>query len=277
MVYIERQPHPALAPYIKLFWYARDPLAAHGLERVLPAGHIQIVISLARDYLTDCSAYLQDCGAMASRRRSPAALITGMRSRFDLIDRFDMAELIGVIFRPGGAVPFFHTSASVFSDTETAISDVWGHNAETLRERMREAGSMEEKLNTLEGEFLRRIRERPPKELPATVSLALAALHGEQTTIREIGRRTGLSTRRLSEVFRQQVGVSPKLYQRILRFQSAVQQLHRGTDLRWMELALECGYYDQSHFANDFREFSGINPTTYSVTPRTWSNHLPVE
>jgi AraC-like DNA-binding protein len=96
-------------------------------------------------------------------------------------------------------------------------------------------------------------------------------------TIQEIGRQTGLSTRRLSEVFRERVGVSPKLYQRILRFQRAVQQMHRGTDVRWMELALECGYYDQAHFANDFREFSGINATTYSATRRMWSNHLPVE
>jgi AraC-like DNA-binding protein len=277
MVYIEQQPHPALAPYIQLFWYARNPLATHGLERVLPAARMQVVISLARDYLTDCSAYLRDTGAVASTRHSPAALITGMRSRFDLIDRFDMEELIGVIFRPGGTVAFFHTNTDIFTDAETAFEDVWGRRASTLRERMREAGDVGSKFDLLENEFLRRLSGRQPEIQPAAVSLALSALQGGQVTIQEISRQTGLSARRLSEVFREQIGVSPKLYQRILRFQRAVQQMHLGTDVRWMELALECGYYDQSHFVNDFREFSGINPTTYSATLRMWSNHLPIE
>jgi AraC-like DNA-binding protein len=71
--------------------------------------------------------------------------------------------------------------------------------------------------------------------------------------------------------------VSPKLYCRIQRFQRTVQQLHRGVDIPWAELALACGYYDQSHFANDFRAFSGISPTTYTNSNRPWSNHIALE
>src|SRR5882757_4871130 len=55
MLYLERSPHPALAPYIKTFRYAFDPGATHRHERILPNGHPQIVISLARDYLTDAN------------------------------------------------------------------------------------------------------------------------------------------------------------------------------------------------------------------------------
>jgi AraC-like DNA-binding protein len=77
-------------------------------------------------------------------------------------------------------------------------------------------------------------------------------------------------------VFREQIGVSPKVYARILRFQRAVQKMHAGADIRWAELALACGYYDQAHFANDFRDFSGISPTTYSVSQRKWKNHVPL-
>jgi len=57
MLYLERRPHPALAPFIKTFWYACDPEATHRHERILPNGHPQIVISLARDYLTDANHY----------------------------------------------------------------------------------------------------------------------------------------------------------------------------------------------------------------------------
>jgi len=94
------------------------------------------------------------------------------------------------------------------------------------------------------------------------------------STVREVARSTGWSERRLSQVFREQVGFSPKAWTRIQRFQRAVRQLHAGIDLPWAELALECGYYDQSHFANDFRAFSGIDATTYSARRTRWANHV---
>src|SRR5437773_2037032 len=72
------------------------------------------------------------------------------------------------------------------------------------------------------------------------------------TTAAAPTRDIGVSPRRLSQLFREQIGDSPKLYCRIQRFQQAVQLIHRGADIHWAELALTCGYYDQSHFANDF-------------------------
>jgi AraC-like DNA-binding protein len=95
-------------------------------------------------------------------------------------------------------------------------------------------------------------------------------------TVREVARSTGWSERRFSQIFREQVGFSPKVWTRILRFQRAVQQLHAGVDLPWAELALDCGFYDQSHFANEFRAFSGIDATTYSAGARPWANHVAV-
>jgi AraC-like DNA-binding protein len=56
-----------------------------------------------------------------------------------------------------------------------------------------------------------------------------------------------------------------------------VRQLHAGTDLKWAELALECGFYDQSHFANEFRAFSGIDATTYSALRTQFTNHIRVQ
>jgi AraC-like DNA-binding protein len=271
MIYIERNPHPALAPYIKLFWYTRNPLAQHGLERVLPTAHLQIVMSLARDYLTDCN------GSMSGH--SAASILGGIRSRYQVIDRFDMTELIGVIFRPGGTTPFFPMSAHDAANTEIGLGDLWGRHEARLRDRLRESGHIGEKFRILDAEFLQRLAQRRATQQPPALSLALTAMHGsdEALTVGGISRRIGLSTRRLSEIFREQVGTTPKLYLRILRFQKAVQQLHRGTDVRWMDLALNCGYYDQSHFVNDFREFSGINPTTYSATRRLWSNHILID
>jgi|SRR5271170_1073762 len=89
-------------------------------------------------------------------------------------------------------------------------------------------------------------------------------------------RSIGVSERRLSLVFREQLRMSPLMWLRIRRLQAAVRALYNGVEVPWAELALRCGYYDQSHFANDFGAFSGINPTTYSVHRGPWQNHIPV-
>jgi len=281
MIYIERRPHPALAPYIRCYWYAHDPHAEHGRERVLPVGSMQVVMSLARDYLTDCTSGQIDCnsGVECHSQPSAPALLIGMRLKYDVIDRYDMAELMGVSFRTGGTAPFFDCSASAFTELQLPLEDVWGSRAKALRERLRETNTVGAKFAMLESEYLLRLEQSRRREKPGAVTFALSALRrrDDRMTVLEIGRHAGLSTRRLTELFREHVGLSPKSYQRILRFQRAVQQMHRGTDVRWMELALECGYYDQSHFVNDFREFSGISPTTYASSQRIWSNHVPCD
>jgi len=60
-------------------------------------------------------------------------------------------------------------------------------------------------------------------------------------------------------------------------FSAFSEQLHAGIDIPWSEMALECGYYDQSHFANESRAFSGIDTTTYSARRALWTNHIPVD
>src|SRR5262249_39389287 len=96
-------------------------------------------------------------------------------------------------------------------------------------------------------------------------------------TVRDVARGTGWSERRFSQVFRESVGHSPMVWCRIQRFQRAVKMLHKGGDMPWAELALDCGFYDQSHFANEFRAFSGVDATTYSTRRTVWANHIEAE
>jgi AraC-like DNA-binding protein len=86
-----------------------------------------------------------------------------------------------------------------------------------------------------------------------------------QSSIAEIARRSGWSERRFSQVFREQVGFPPKVWCRLQRFQRAVRQLRAGVEVPWAEMAVDCGFYDQTHFANEFRSFSGIDLTTYTA------------
>jgi AraC-like DNA-binding protein len=273
MLYLEHIPQPALSPFIKALWYVRDPHATHRHERVLPTGQAQIVISLARDYLTDANNFAHPLN------HSPAGIFLGIYSRYQQIDAIDFTELIGVVFHPGGTVPFFPDNSSKFTNHETSLDDLWGRASQNLRNELREAPSPEQKFALLEFALLTRLSFSKHQRRDPILDYALTHLHASPgtTTITELTRTTGLSPRRLSERFNQQVGVSPKLYCRIQRFQQALQLMHRGADVRWAELALACGYYDQSHFANDFRAFSGLSASDYSTTNRIWANHIPLD
>jgi AraC-like DNA-binding protein len=276
VLYLERSPQPELAPYLKSLWYCCYPNAPHRREIILPSGHLQIVISLAADHLTDCANDLH-----APPRPQSFAVLVGIHSSYQVIDSADLTHLIGLVFHPGGSTPFFSTCTHLFTNLETSLEDIWGNAAPSLRDRLREAPTPAAKFDTFETALLQRLSlagARTNARNPL-VDFALDTLHTAPgaTTIAELSRTTGLSTRRLSQLFAEHVGVSPKLYCRIQRFQQAVQELHRGVDVPWAELALACGYYDQSHFANDFRAFSGISPTTYSTATRPWSNHITLD
>jgi AraC-like DNA-binding protein len=67
------------------------------------------------------------------------------------------------------------------------------------------------------------------------------------------------------------------LYCRVQRFTRALQTVGGTADVGWTELALTCGYYDQSHFNRDFREFAGMSPSQFLAHHRPWLNHVAVD
>jgi AraC-like DNA-binding protein len=283
LLYLEHIPAAPLHAFVRTLWYTKAPQLEHHRERVLPNGCTQVILNLERDYLLDCPE-----GEAA--QPWPAALIVGGRSIYEIVDSSDMADLIGVVFEPGGFPVFARDAADRFSNRSVALEDVWGAPARSLRDRLREAPDARERFRCLEEFLLERLAARASLRapMPALISgsvrqqMAQFALSRfgrapAMTTVRDVARSTGWSERRFSQVFREQVGHSPKVWCRIQRFQQAVRLLHAGADVRWAELALDCGFYDQSHFANEFRAFSGVDATTYSAMRTKWANHIRVE
>jgi AraC-like DNA-binding protein len=276
MIYIEHTPAPPLNRFVRMLWYARAPQPAPRHERVLPTGRTQIILNLARDYILDA----RETGALV---KAAPSLVIGSRSVYEVVDTSDMADLIGIVFEPGALPLFANDAADLFSNRSVALEDIWGNQARSLRDRLREVDTPTAKIRHLEADLMHRLQARlacRPVQLPGAVEYALTRFDRAPgvASVAEVARSTGWSERRFSQVFREQVGLSPKVWCRVQRFQRAVQRLHAGADIHWTELALDCGFYDQAHFANEFRAFSGIDPTTYSSLRATpWANHIPVD
>ena len=113
------------------------------------------------------------------------------------------------------------------------------------------------------------------------VEYAVRNFIAQPATIRiaEVSDKTGFSTRRFIELFKQHVGMTPKLFCRVRRFQKVLRSITSGKPVNWTGVALDGGYFDQAHFIHDFRAFSGINPSKYLVDYQDFPrhpNHLPM-
>ncbi len=255
-MYLQCRPSLALAPYIETLWYCEGYGATHRRERVLPNGRFQLIIDLAAP--------------------SAPALLIGMRTGYDILETACLQSVMGVLFRPGGSLPFFDTPADSLYNQALPLDLIWGSGSGELRDRLLESASPSGRLGILNAELQRRLERA---ELHPAVLYALGVFSHDPHTrgVIEIARDAGLSRRRFAGLFREQVGLPPKLYCRLRRFQQVVRRVASGARVDWAEVALAGGYYDQAHMAHEFREFSGVSPGAWAASERPFQNHAIVD
>ncbi len=94
-----------------------------------------------------------------------------------------------------------------------------------------------------------------------------------------IGRvvnQIALSQTRFIQIFREEIGLTPKLFCQVQRFQQAIQHIAKTPHPNWTDIALQCGYYDQAHFINAFQRFSGITPSAFAPQDPEHPSNLPM-
>jgi AraC-like DNA-binding protein len=264
-------PGPPLDEFIDRFWFIADT-PSHPRERILPSGTVQLVINL-----TDDEIRIFDASDPARPRRYSGAVVSGPYSNFFLIDPLVHASMIGVYFRPGRAIPVLGAPVSELADAHVNLESVWGRTAAELRERLGMAAAPEKRFAVLEEVLLRRLRQSPPRHGAIPVALDAFEKADVAVKIRDLARQVGLSQRRFIQLFTTEVGLTPKLYGRVRRFQRARELVRQATELDWAALALACGFFDQSHLISDFGEFSGLSPVAYlnQMTKHVMLNHVP--
>ena len=259
-----------LAGFVDLLWFYEGPPRPHKMERLLPDGSMELVVNLDDDEVR-----VYDRRDHTRYERLSGGVLIGPHSDFFVIDTAEQERVLGIHFHPGGAFPFLRLPAAELHGLHVSLADVWGGFAGEFRERLIAAPSVEVRFDLLETALLKRL-ERPLARHPA-VGFALrefrGAARGEVAAVRE---ETGLSERRFIELFRQQVGLPPKLYCRVRRFQRAIRRVARGGVVDWAGVAVDCGYFDQAHLIHDFRAISGLSPGEYAQLRTEHLNHVPI-
>jgi AraC-like DNA-binding protein len=238
------KPGASLARFVNVLWLSQGYVPGpHRQERLLPGADCALILDL--------------------REGNRHPILSGPHSRFFLVDTADQFSLAGVSFKPGGAFPFLGAPMCEFANAHIMLEDVWGAVAVELRQRVLEARTPEGKLGVLEALLVARLACAPKCHPAVGYALDTIARAPAATTIARLTDRVGLSHRRFLDLFTAEVGVTPKVFSRLRRFQGALRCANAGGAVDWTTVALTCGYYDQAHFIHDFRAFSGISPTTY--------------
>src|SRR5262249_5650115 len=180
----------------------------------------------------------------------------------------------GVAFKPGGTAPFMRVPAHETCDADVPLEALWGQRrAGTLRERLLESDSPNTALDALEA-ILHEMCTAPGVHRAVIFALTAFDRAPLTTSIAAVTAKVGLSAKRFIERFKIDVGMTPKRYCRIRRFQRAVTVASQGVDVDWAQVALDCGYFDQAHFIHDFRTFAGLTPTAYQAARTLFQNHV---
>jgi AraC-like DNA-binding protein len=182
---------------------------------------------------------------------------------------------VGVHFKPWGLAPFLAMPAAELRDRPVTVEEVWDRpTSAELRDRLATAAGPHEMLTLLEDELMRRACETDGLGLVRHTSRVIAAARGA-VTIGDLSAAAGVSGTHLAQRFKEVVGVTPKRLARTYRFAATVLAIDPAGPVDWLELAARAGYYDQAHFGNDFRTFTGLTPTRYLDVRRRFLREHP--
>jgi AraC-like DNA-binding protein len=256
---LSTRPGPLLESAVECLWHYRGgDTQIHGRERVVPNGRFQLVLDLT----------------------ARVATVSGLRIDHVVVDAANLPCAMGVVFRPGGATRFFEGSALDFYGRAVPLASVWGPRTRLLLDQLGDESSARKRIAILEVALANVCRERDGKcPVPPAVEHALRTFHATSgiKTIANVSREVGWSRRWLTQSFAESVGMAPKRYCRLLRFQHVVRQVVSGRRIDWANLAIVCGFCDQAHLAHEFRAFSGLTPEGFLGAQRPFANHVRLD
>ncbi|MEM9530422.1 MAG: AraC family transcriptional regulator [Pseudomonadota bacterium] len=257
---MEFVPHSVAAPHaewIETIFHYKGLEPDHSIERLVPTGHVFVLFEL-----DGYTRHTYDNVSLQPNADFHKAWVSGVRDECLSISAHSDSEMAVVQFKPFGAAPYLQMPMDQLTNKVVAGADLHAGRLLDLREALHATSSSEDKFALLTGWLDERYETaaRPPDRLIEAVNAinenptsnildATCAFRGTQKT--------------LIDQFKRFVGLTPKTYQRIVRFNEVFNEIREQGTINWAEVAYECGYADQSHFIREFRRFSGFKPADF--------------
>jgi AraC-like DNA-binding protein len=275
--YREFAPCEALRDYVRAF-FSFGPPTEHPpggrplLSEVRFAGCGPIGAPIFADgHVSLAFSFERACARGGNWRHAPTAPrgdVIGPMSAVGAASPDQIPESVGVFLQAGHARALTGAPAAELADRVVALNDLWGAAAASLPPELADAGEAA-RIDRLESILRRRLAQAPVAEtalkLPALAQCILRARG--RLRIEQLAGAAGVSRQHLTRSFREAVGVTPKMFARLARFQAGLAYAGCGANIDWARAAPELGYADQSHMIREFREFSSLTPEALARQP----------
>lgn len=256
-----------------IYYDGIDPI--HQMDRFLPDGNTELIVNL-----NDQPQYIFDNDTLKQIQTCRHAWISGVRTQPITIPSGRGSRMLIVAFKRGRAYPFYSLPMSELADRVLEADDVFGNRILNLREQLLACTSPEEMFALVEIFLLRQAGARlSPDASSRCVEYAVSRILNQPNRLvfQQLSLQIGYSQKHFIDMFKQHVGIPPKQYMKIMRFQNAVFQIEQDASVYWSEIAIQNGFYDQAHFIHEFRNFSGFTPGEYLKRKSDTLNYVPVQ
>jgi len=248
-------PPEILKPFIKYFWAMDNPMDS-----------IANTLTAFPDGCPGMIMFQSENGGLCDNRNKklPPIYLYGQTVAPSNLSYSGKFSVLGICFEPYAIKSIFGIDANEFTNSGIDFNLIQDKKHSTLSEQLVETDGLEGKIKMLSNYLLyqHQSNERQTDELTKYAITQIIQSKGN-LSLKELHRKLQLSERSLERKFNQAIGISPKLFSRICRFQESLKQLHASNYEKLSDIAYENEYADQSHLIRAFKEFTGISPLQY--------------
>jgi AraC-like DNA-binding protein len=249
------KPAPGLEPFVRLYSQRRMRLKDALVVHPVPARAAPVIEFLFGDLFQVLY------GSKPVVEITPRVVVVGLQTHRRLqLQLQGTIESFVILFQPAGFHRMFSIPMHELTDHDYEAHSVLGTFISRLEERLGNMESFEERVHVANQYLMDRVIRLGGVDEVLVAANQITALGG-RLPIAALANNTGLSLRQLERRFIEQVGVRPKLYARIARFEAALDCKTRSSAKSWTDVAHEFGYFDQMHMIHEFEEFTGETPT----------------
>ncbi len=234
----ELTPEGPLSRYVQRIRIGRDDFPAPIVEHVLPDGAVHLFFELGDNV---------------------RALAMGATSAPTPVQLAGKLEQVGLQLRPGGVAAILGVPASALNGHVVPLTDLWGPVANDVLERVG-AAPVHARAAIIVEALRERLASNEASDRRAAESVRRIIRSRGTMPVRDLADALGIGERRLEQLFRREVGLSPKALSRVTRFRATIDFVHEAPTRSWAEVAQACGFYDQAHLVNEFRALAGVAP-----------------
>ena len=251
------QPSNVLASYIKRYWAIENTLDKGEIcvQRIIPTGLTELQL-----YFTPRPKVLTD-----NKHLSDNAALYGHQNDFYDMELTEKLSVFSIVFQPQGLKQFFKFPLHEICNQNVPLKYINGQAGRDLEEKMSEASAFHQRVSIVEVYLFNLLKSNFAdfefRRINHIVELIKKTCGN--VNISQMASEACLCRRQFERIFAEQIGISPKQYLKIIRFQFAIFQKQQNANKNLLDLSFESGYYDQSHFINDFKSLSGLTPKQY--------------